>query len=95
MGLGHECRVCGAAYRRLLVGILTKTPESSLLTWSCALIFWPRILLFAIGQSQQSLTPLESFLALHFGLLLVFSAVGLVINVRRVHSGSSFSLFQI
>ena len=27
------------------------------------------------------MTPLESFLALHFGLLLAFSAVGLVVNV--------------
>jgi len=26
-------------------------------------------------------TPLEAFLALHFGLLLAFSAVGLVINI--------------
>ncbi|KAF8503453.1 hypothetical protein F5888DRAFT_1862751 [Russula emetica] len=51
-----------------------------LLSWSCALIFFPRILLFSIGQSQQSMTPLESFLALHFGLLLAFSAVGLVVN---------------
>jgi hypothetical protein len=72
-----------------------KTPESSLLTWSCALIFWPRIFLFAIGQSQQSLTPLESFLALHFGLLLAFLAVGLVVNVRnaftRVSSCSPYS----
>jgi len=52
-----------------------------LLSWSCALIFFPRILLFSIGQSQQSMTPLESFLALHFGLLLAFSAVGLVVNI--------------
>jgi hypothetical protein len=64
-----------------------ETPEFSLLAWSCALIFWPRILLFAIGQSQQSLTPLESFLSLHFGLLFAFSAVGLVVNVKRFHSG--------
>jgi len=27
------------------------------------------------------MTPLESFLALHFGLLLAFSAVGLVVNI--------------
>lgn len=52
-----------------------------MISWSCALIFFPRILLFAIGQSQQSMTPLESFLALHFGLLLAFSAIGLVVNV--------------
>ena len=44
------------------------------------LIFLPHLLLFAVGQSQQ-LTPLESFLVLHFGLFLAFSAVGLVINV--------------
>lgn len=44
------------------------------------LIFLPRLVLFAVGQSQQ-LTPLESFLALHFGLFLAFSAVGLVLNV--------------
>ena len=56
-------------------------PSSSLISWSCALIFFPGILLFAIGQSQQIMTPLESFLALHFGLLLAFSAVGLVVNV--------------
>jgi hypothetical protein len=55
--------------------------SSSLISWSCALIFSPRILLFAIGQSQQIMTPLESFLALHFGLLLAFSALGLVVNV--------------
>ena len=53
----------------------------SLISWSCALIFFPRVLLFAIGQSQQRMTPLESFLALHFGLLLAFSVVGLVVNV--------------
>ncbi len=43
------------------------------------------MLLFAIGQSQQIMTPLESFLALHFGLLLAFSAVGLVVNVTSFH----------
>lgn len=31
------------------------------------------------------MTPLESFLALHFGLLLAFSAVGLVVNVTSFH----------
>jgi hypothetical protein len=35
------------------------------------------------------MTPLESFLALHFGLLLAFSAVGLVVNV------TSFSFFTV
>ncbi|KAI0256808.1 hypothetical protein BJV78DRAFT_309952 [Lactifluus subvellereus] len=48
--------------------------------WSCALIFSPRVLLFAIGESRY-LTPLETFLALHFGLLFAFSAVGLVVNI--------------
>ncbi len=57
-------------------------PRSSLFVWSCALIFLPGVLLFAIGQSQR-LTPLESFLALHFGLLLALSAAGLVVNVIR------------
>ena len=65
--------------------ILNPTPRSSLLAWSCALIFVPRVLLFAIGQSQQ-LTPLESFLVLHFGLLLAFSALGLVVNVISILS---------
>ena len=31
------------------------------------------------------MTPLESFLALHFGLLLAFSTVGLVVNVTSFH----------
>ncbi|KAI9446351.1 hypothetical protein H4582DRAFT_551540 [Lactarius indigo] len=48
--------------------------------WSSVLIFLPRLLLFAAGQPQH-LTPLESFLALHFGLLLASLAVGLVINI--------------
>jgi len=53
-----------------------------LFAWSCALIFLPRVLLFAIGLSQQlQLTQLEVFLALHFGLLLAFSAVGLIVNM--------------
>jgi hypothetical protein len=52
-----------------------------LLAWSSVLIFLPRLLLFAVEQSQEHLTPLESFLALHFGLFLAFSAVGLVINI--------------
>jgi len=51
-----------------------------LFSWSCALIFSPGVLLFALGQSRQ-LTPFESFLALHFGLLLAFSAIGLVVNI--------------
>ncbi|KAI0273743.1 hypothetical protein BC834DRAFT_816313, partial [Gloeopeniophorella convolvens] len=44
------------------------------------LIFFPRILLFAAEDSQQ-LTPLESFLTLHFGLLLACAAAGLVVNI--------------
>jgi hypothetical protein len=60
--------------------IILLTPGPSLSAWSCALIFSPRILLLTIGESRH-LTPLESFLALHFGLLLAFSAVGLVVNV--------------
>ncbi|KAI0006135.1 hypothetical protein BJV74DRAFT_758145, partial [Russula compacta] len=58
----------------------TWATSAIMLGWSCALIFFPRSLLFAIGQSQR-LTPLESFLALHFGLLLAFSVVGLVVNI--------------
>jgi hypothetical protein len=66
--------------------ILISSP-SSLLSWSCALIFFPRMLLFAIGQPQHEvMTPLESFLALHFGLLLAFSVVGLVLNVNTPFS---------
>ncbi|KAH9043128.1 hypothetical protein EDB85DRAFT_915312 [Lactarius pseudohatsudake] len=57
-----------------------------LLTWSSVLIFLPHLLLFAVGQSQH-LTPLESFLALHFGLLLAFSAVGLIINIPSSSTG--------
>ncbi|KAF8478576.1 hypothetical protein DFH94DRAFT_62037 [Russula ochroleuca] len=60
-----------------------------LLSWSCALIFSPRMLLFAIGQSHPILTPLESFLALHFGLLLAFSAVGLVVNIPSAATASA------
>ncbi|KAI9509639.1 hypothetical protein F5148DRAFT_723973 [Russula earlei] len=59
----------------------TWATSAILFAWSCALIFFPRVLLFAIGQSQQQLTPFESFLALHFGLLLAFSAAGLITNV--------------
>jgi len=59
----------------------TWVTSALLLGWSCALIFFPRVLLFAIGQIQQQLTPLESFLALHFGLLLAFSVVGLIGNI--------------
>jgi len=61
-----------------------------LLAWSSVLVFLPRLLLFGVGQSQH-LTPLESFLALHFGLFMAFLAVGLVTNIpsNSTDSGSS------
>ena len=51
------------------------------------MIFLPRLLMFATEQSQQ-LTPLESFLALHFGLFFASSAIGLVINVMALLDAS-------
>lgn len=75
MGLGyvHNVRKSSTVWNTLTI-------LHSLLAWSSVLIFLPRLLLFAAGQSLH-LTPLESFLALHFGLFSAFSAVGLVINV--------------
>ncbi|KAI0322205.1 hypothetical protein OF83DRAFT_1167731 [Amylostereum chailletii] len=52
--------------------------------WSFVLIFCPRILLFAAAEGQ-TLTPLEAFLALHFGLFLAGLAAALVFNMPAVH----------
>ncbi|KAI0306467.1 hypothetical protein B0F90DRAFT_1814365 [Multifurca ochricompacta] len=71
-------------FKESAVASWTWATSAILSAWSCALIFFPRTLLFAIGKSQQLLTPLESFLTLHFGLLLAFSAMGLVVNVPSI-----------
>ncbi|ETW85880.1 hypothetical protein HETIRDRAFT_311279 [Heterobasidion irregulare TC 32-1] len=48
--------------------------------WSSALIFFPRALLFA-AEEGQTLTPLEGFLALHFGILLAAVSLALILNI--------------
>ena len=47
------------------------------------LTFSPRLLLF-LSETAVSLTPLEAFLALHFGIFLAALALTLVLNVRCV-----------
>lgn len=76
---------------------LMMTSTSSLAVWSCisagllallscALILFPRLLLF-LSQSniqveeRSSLTNLESFLAVHLGVYLAATALGLILNV--------------
>ncbi|KAI0054142.1 hypothetical protein FA95DRAFT_1480235 [Auriscalpium vulgare] len=56
----------------------------SLSLWSAVFILFPRFLLFA-AEEGQALTPLESFLALHFGLLLVGTAIALITNIPSDH----------
>ncbi|KAA1471106.1 hypothetical protein DENSPDRAFT_818995 [Dentipellis sp. KUC8613] len=53
---------------------------SRLSLWSALLILSPRLLLFA-AEEGQTLTPLESFLALHFGILLAGTALSLVLYI--------------
>ncbi|THH20682.1 hypothetical protein EW146_g732 [Bondarzewia mesenterica] len=48
--------------------------------WSTLLMFFPRVLLFAAEETQR-LTPLESFLALHFGIFLAGTAIALITNI--------------
>jgi hypothetical protein len=43
---------------------------------------FPRLLLFLAQSSNAQLTPLESFLAIHFGLFLFAIALTLLLNVR-------------
>lgn len=47
---------------------------------SATLTLSPRLLLF-LSESGLSLTPLEAFLALHFGIFLAALALTLVLNV--------------
>jgi hypothetical protein len=72
-------------------------PSSSLTAWSyfsagtlallaSALILFPRLLLFLSqsgAEERSTLTSLEAFLALHFGIYLVAVAATLILNVRN------------
>lgn len=72
-------------------------PSSSLTAWSyftasilallaSALILFPRLLLFLSQSSaaeRGTLTSLEAFLTLHFGIYLVVIAAALILNVRQ------------
>jgi len=49
---------------------------------STVLAVFPRLLLFLAQSSNAQLTPLESFLAIHFGLFLFAIALTLLLNVR-------------
>ncbi len=60
---------------------------SRLLLLALGLSLFPRLLLFlsessATGEARGILTPLESFLALHFGIWLTAIAATLILNVR-------------
>ncbi|KZV69489.1 hypothetical protein PENSPDRAFT_652342 [Peniophora sp. CONT] len=57
---------------------------SILAVWSSVLILFPRILLFAAEEGQQ-MTPLESFVCLHFGLFLFAVAAAIVFNIPSAH----------
>lgn len=46
------------------------------------LAVFPRLLLFLVESPTDQLTPLESFLALHFALSLFAIAFALLLNVR-------------
>ena len=51
------------------------------------LVLLPRVIVFASQTSDQSrvqLTPLEGFLALHFGIWLVAISLALVLNVSLI-----------
>lgn len=43
----------------------------------------PRFLLFIVGETRTTPTPLEAFLALHFGIFIFAIAVSLLLNVCR------------
>lgn len=60
--------------------------------WSSVLILFPRILLFAAEEGQQ-MTPLESFVCLHFGLFLFAVAAAIVFNVRISQQSVSIDRF--
>ena len=50
------------------------------------MILFPNFLLYVAEtgfERRNTLTPLESFLAFHAGILLVAFAMGLLFNVRR------------
>lgn len=48
------------------------------------LAVFPRLLIFFIQSPAHQLTPLESFLALHFALSLFAIALTLILNVRHL-----------
>ena len=60
------------------------------------LTFSPRLLLFlsevvAEDDNRRALTPLESFLALHFGIWLAATSVAVLLNVRIVDTQKSYT----
>ncbi|KAL1747529.1 hypothetical protein HDZ31DRAFT_80374 [Schizophyllum fasciatum] len=73
------------------------TPDGAVSTWSwvaaglfsllaCILTLSPRLLLFlsevvAEDDTRRALTPLESFLALHFGIWLAALSVSVLLNI--------------
>ena len=63
---------------------LTQYPPPSLLIIAIPMMLFPTLILYASetgNERRNALTPLESFLALHSGILLVAVASGLLFNV--------------
>jgi hypothetical protein len=68
-----------------------------LLLLAMCLILFPRLLLFisettSATERRTALTPLESFLALHFGIWLAATSLALALNVRLFNLCLTFSL---
>lgn len=62
-----------------------------LTSFSLVLILFPGVLLFTSEtgtDTRTTLTPLESFLAVQGGILLLAFAMALLFNVRSVRSGT-------
>ncbi|EIM90102.1 uncharacterized protein STEHIDRAFT_153936 [Stereum hirsutum FP-91666 SS1] len=57
---------------------------SILSLWSIMLMLFPRFLLFA-AEEGQTLTGFESFLSVHFGILLAGVSAGLIIHIPSAH----------
>lgn len=53
-----------------------------LILQATVLAVFPRLLLFLVESPTDQLTPLESFLALHFAISLFAIALALLLNVR-------------
>jgi len=68
------------------IALWTWTSAALMLLLSLCLTIFPRLLLFfaetsSVNERRTALTPLESFLALHFGIWLSAVALAMVLNV--------------